>query len=174
LLLQSARSAYNKKFTDQGNVPKNVNKTVEEAFNLGTVGGARAIGMEGKIGTLKVGAYADVLVWDALSPGMVCGAQHNPVAAIILHSSPSDVEVVIVDGVVRKSGAKLEPVNIREGKELWAGEERNSLEWKDVAKELVGRREVLQAKVEKIDMVEARKGVIKGFYIDESRIVDVA
>jgi cytosine/adenosine deaminase-related metal-dependent hydrolase len=61
LLLQSARAAYNKKFTDKGNVPKNVNKTVEEAFNLGTVGGARAVGMEGKIGTLKVGAFADGL-----------------------------------------------------------------------------------------------------------------
>jgi hypothetical protein len=47
------------------------------------------------------------------------------------------------------------------------------LEWNDVAKELVRRREVLQEKVEKIDMEEARKGVIKGFYIDESKIVDV-
>jgi cytosine/adenosine deaminase-related metal-dependent hydrolase len=174
LLLQSTRSAYNKKFTNQGNVPKKVNKTVEEAFNLGTVGGARAVGMDGKIGTLKVGAFADVLVWDALSPGMVCGAQHDPVAAIILHSSPSDVEVVIVDGVVRKRGGKLGKVNVQEGRGLWAGEERDSLEWKDVTKELVKRREVLQEKVEKIDMKEARKGMIKGFYIDESRILDAA
>jgi hypothetical protein len=105
---------------------------------------------------------------------MVCDAQHDPVAAIILNSSPSNVEVVIVDGVVRKSGGKLGKVNVQDGRGLWAGEEKDYLEWKDVAKELVGRREVLQAKVEKIDMAEAKRGVIKGFYIDESKIVDAA
>jgi hypothetical protein len=98
---------------------------------------------------------------------MVCDAQHDPVAAIILHSSPGDVEVVIVDGVVRKSGGKLGAVNVQGGRRLWAGEERDFLE-------LVRRREVLQEKVEKIDIAEAKRGVIKGFYIDESRIVDVA
>ena len=33
---------------------------------------------------------------------MVGAAQHDPVAAIILHSSPADIETVIVDGIVRK------------------------------------------------------------------------
>jgi hypothetical protein len=81
---------------------------------------------------------------------MVCDSQHDPVAAIILHSSPGDVEVVIVDGVVRKSGGKVGAVNVQGGRRLWAGEERDFLEWGDVAKELVRRREVLQEKVEKI------------------------
>jgi hypothetical protein len=132
-----------KKFTDQGKVQQKVNKVVEEDFNLGTVEGAKAVRMEVKIGTLKVGAFADdVLVWDALSPGMVCGAQHDRVAAIILHSSPSDVEVVILGGVARKSGGKPSTVNVQEGGGLWAGKGRDSLEWKDVAREL-RRREAL-------------------------------
>jgi hypothetical protein len=66
-----------------------------------------------------------------------------------------------------KSGGKLGAVNVQGGRRLWAGEERDFLE-------LVRRREVLQEKVEKIDIAEAKRGVIKGFYIDESRIVDVA
>jgi cytosine/adenosine deaminase-related metal-dependent hydrolase len=74
LLLQSSREKYNNKFIEAGKVPKKVNKTVEEAFNLGTLGGARAIGMQDKIGTLKPGYLADIVVWDALSPGMVCAA----------------------------------------------------------------------------------------------------
>ncbi|PVH72717.1 Metallo-dependent hydrolase [Cadophora sp. DSE1049] len=172
LLLQSSRATYNQKFVDEGKVPKKLNRTVEEAFNLGTLGGARAAKMEGKIGTLKVGAFADILVWDSLSPGMVCAAQHDPVSAIVLHSSPQDIEMVIVDGVVRKDGGKLKGVDVDAGRGMWGGVERGVLQWKDVSRELVARREVLQKKIEGIDMEEARKGVIAAFHIDESLIVD--
>lgn len=107
LCLQSSRGTRNQKFADAGVVSKTVNKTVEEAFNLGTVGGARTVGMPDKIGKFEVGYLADLLVWDALSPGMVCASQHDPVAAIILHSSPADLEMVIADGVLRKGDGKL-------------------------------------------------------------------
>ncbi|TVY44940.1 5'-deoxyadenosine deaminase, partial [Lachnellula occidentalis] len=110
LLLQSARGIYNQPFLNQGKVPAKVFKTVEEAFNLGTINGARAIGMEGRIGSLAVGKLADIVVFDASSPSMVCGAQHDPVAAVVLHSSPGDIEMVVVDGVVRKQGRRLRAV----------------------------------------------------------------
>ncbi|KAH6711853.1 hypothetical protein BKA61DRAFT_97266 [Leptodontidium sp. MPI-SDFR-AT-0119] len=172
LLLQSSRGVYNQKFMDGGKLPKKVTHTAEEAFNLGTVGGARAAKMEGKIGTLKAGAYADILVWDALSPSMVCGAQHDPVATIVLNSSPRDIEMVIVGGVVRKEGGRLKSVDVKSGREMWGGVERDVLEWKDVSRELVKRREVIQRKIEGIDMEEARRGVIAAFHIDESLVVD--
>lgn len=172
LLLQTARAKYNQKFVDEGRVPMAVNRTTEEAFNLGTLGGARAAKMEGKIGTLKVGALADILVWDALSPSMVCGAQHDPVSTIVLNSSPQDIEMVIVDGVVRKEGSKLKSVDVKAGREMWSGVEKDVLEWRDVSRELVKRREVLQEKIEGIDMEEARRGVIAGFHIDDSLIVE--
>jgi hypothetical protein len=37
---------------------------------------------------------------------------------------------------------------------------------------LVERRNGIQQQVEKIDMGEALEGVVKGFYIDKSKIVD--
>ncbi|KAG4424196.1 hypothetical protein IFR04_002600 [Cadophora malorum] len=172
LLLQSSRATYNQKFTDEGKIPKKLNHTVEEAFNLGTVNGARAAKMEGKIGTLKVGAFADILLWDTLSPGMVCAAQHDPVSAIILHSSPQDIEMVIVDGVVRKNAGRLKSVDVKAGRDLWSGVEKDVLEWRDVSRELVKRREVLQKKIEKIDMEAATRALIAAFHIDENLIVD--
>ena len=172
LLLQSARGTYNQPFLNQGKVPAKVYKTVEEAFNLGTINGARAIGMEDKVGSLTVGKLADLVIFDASSPSMVCGAQHDPVAAVVLHSSPSDIEMVIVDGIVRKQGRKLTTVDVKASRELWAGEERATLEWKDVAKTLVQRREALQETLGKIDYDEAKAGVVRAFYVDQSKIVD--
>ena len=43
---------------------------------------------------------------------MVCGAVHDPVAAIVLHSSVRDVDTVIVDRVIRKETGRLNPVDI--------------------------------------------------------------
>jgi cytosine/adenosine deaminase-related metal-dependent hydrolase len=172
LLLQSSRGFHNQTLIDQGKAPARVNKTVEEAFNLGTISGARGIGMQDKVGSLAVGKLADLVVFDASSPSMVCAAQHDPVAAVVLHSSPSDIEMVIVDGVVRKQGGKLKTVDTKPGKEIWAGEEKDSMEWKAISKTLVEKREALQEKLAKIDYEEARRGVIKAFHIDERNIVE--
>lgn len=102
LLLQSSRNIYAQKFVDAGKVPKKMNKTVEEAFNLGTISGARAIHMEDIIGSLAVGKLADIVIFDASSPSRICAAEHDPAAAIMLHSFPADIETVIVKGVIRK------------------------------------------------------------------------
>jgi formylmethanofuran dehydrogenase subunit A len=175
LLLQSSRNRYNDEFGKVGKVPSKVNKTVEEAFNMGTIQGARAIGMEDKIGTLAVGKKADMLIFDGQSPSMVCAAQHDPVAAVVLHSSPADIEVVIVDGVIRKRNRVLGDVKITsEANQLWsaAKEAGDKLAWEDVSKELIKRRVEVQKKFEKIDMEAAKAGVMKGFHIDERVIVD--
>jgi hypothetical protein len=148
-----------------------VNKTVEETFNLGTIQGARAIGRENELGSLKVGKKADILIWDATSPAMVCAAEEDPVAAVVLHSSPADLETVIVDGVIRKEGGKLGSVNFSEGKEVWDGE-KGVWAWKEISRELVKRRVEMMKKFKEIDMEKARKGVIGAFYVDQAKIVE--
>ena len=60
-----------------------------------------------ELGALREGMLADVVVWNATSPGMVCAAVQDPVAAVVLHSSGADVEVVFVDGIVRMADDKL-------------------------------------------------------------------
>lgn len=68
-----------------------------EAFALGTIGGARALGMEDRIGSLESGKRADLIVVDLSQPHM------RPINNILNNlvycaSAASDVESVIVDG----------------------------------------------------------------------------
>lgn len=175
LLLQFSRAVYNQTFIDAGKSPSKMSKTVEEVFNLGTVVGARAIGMEDRIGSLAVGKYADISIFDALSPSMVCASQHDPVAAIVLHSSPADIETVIVDGIIKKENWMLKSIDLKVGKEFWSGDEREVVEWREVAADLVKRREKLQAeiaKIEKLDVEQLREGVIKAFGMDKETIAE--
>ncbi|OCL01990.1 Metallo-dependent hydrolase [Glonium stellatum] len=170
LALQAARGTWNDKFNEKGKAPKVVNKTVEEVFNLGTIQGARAVGMEDQIGSIAIGKTADLVIFDGTTPAMVCAAQHEPVAAVVLHSSPADIETVIVDGNIRKAAGRLGKVEVDEIARKEVG--KATLDWKDVARELLKSREALQRKIQDLDFVEAKKRMIRGYYIDESKLVD--
>ncbi|KAF1998600.1 Metallo-dependent hydrolase [Amniculicola lignicola CBS 123094] len=162
--LHNARSHYNEHFlstfTTTRVLPNSL--SVEAAFNLATIKGAKALRLEKEIGRIAVGMKADFAIFDALSPSLVAAAQQDPVAAIILHSSPADVEIVVVDGVVRKRGGKLVAVGV--DKEI-VGKER--LEWSEIAREVVRSREEIQAEIEKIDFGELESSLMKMFHLDE-------
>ena len=143
--LQNARGLHNDAVRSKGEHVTSLNVKAAEVFNLATIKGARAVGMESEIGSIAEGKRADLVIWDATSPSMLAAAAHDPVAAIVGHSSVGDVETVIVDGVVRKEGGKLKAVEV-EGK---------SIEWKAVAKEILESRERIQEKVAKIDYPQA-------------------
>ena len=68
--------------------------------------------MEEDLGSLAVGKIADLVVFDGDSPSMICASEQDPVAAIVLHSSVRDIDMVIVDGQIRKQNSKLLPVTI--------------------------------------------------------------
>lgn len=126
--------------------------------------------MGDRVGSIAEGKQADLVVFSGTSPGMVGAAQHDPVAAIILHSSPSDVEYVIVDGVLRKSAGKL--VNVDVDKRAQGHVSQSKLSWDDVASQVIERREVLQKKIEQIDMPAATEALIDQWYLDRSKLVD--
>ncbi|KAF7298337.1 5-methylthioadenosine/S-adenosylhomocysteine deaminase n1 [Mycena kentingensis (nom. inval.)] len=163
LALQSARAAYNQPFVDAGKAPKTVAHTVEAAFNLGTIQGARAVGMEVHLGSISVGKLADLVVFSGESPAMICAAEHDPVAAIVLHASVRDVETVIIDGKLRKRDGKLLPVEDLN---------RKNVEWKDVARELLDSRKRIQSEAEKLDLDAVKAGVMRAWRMDSSNFVE--
>lgn len=67
-------------------------------LELATIGGARALGLEDKIGSLDVGKCADVIAVDLSSSHQVSSA--NPVSAVVNTCSASDVLMTMVDGKV--------------------------------------------------------------------------
>lgn len=76
-----------------------------DAFRLGTLGGAEALGLSQLIGTVEVGKRADLLVFDANSVNLAGAA--DPIAGVVFHASSEDIEMVFVDGEVVKRGRKL-------------------------------------------------------------------
>ena len=151
-------------------MPKSVGFTVEEAFNLATIRGAHAMKMEHEIGSITVGKLADLVIFDANSPSMVCGAIHDPVAAIIQHSSPADVDTVIIDGVVRKQSGKLVDIDLDARGKQMAG--KDILSWKDVSQNLLKSRERIQTEAEKIDYADGQKKVMQVFHMSEDDFAD--
>ncbi|TKA48806.1 hypothetical protein B0A49_12089 [Cryomyces minteri] len=102
---------------------------------------------------------------------MVGAAQQDPVAAVVLHSSPADIDMLIVDGVIRKDNGELRSVEIAADDAKWAGN-RSSLKWADVAKEIIMRRKVIAEKLAKIDMVNAQEGAMKAFHYNRDLLAD--
>lgn len=136
LVLQHTRAVRNEEAFQKGQYPS-IDVRIEQAFNLGTIQGARAIGMEDQVGSLAVGKKADVLVFDALSPAMVCAGVEDPLAAIVLHASVRDIETVIVDGRVLKERGALKPVEVPEN--LYA-DATTPLNWREVSGMLLHSR----------------------------------
>ncbi|KFY08541.1 hypothetical protein V491_08426, partial [Pseudogymnoascus sp. VKM F-3775] len=94
-----ARQETNAAMLDKGEFPQKLATSAREAFNLATVGGAKAVGMGDRIGRVREGYLADLVVVDGRSPGMVGVSGWDPVVAVVGHSGIRDVETVIVDGV---------------------------------------------------------------------------
>jgi cytosine/adenosine deaminase-related metal-dependent hydrolase len=169
--LQNARNHYNEYYMKQDKIPRSLpdNLSVEAAFNLATIKGAEAANMSKEVGRIAEGYKADLAIFDALSPSMIGAAQHDPVTAIILHSSPADIETVIIDGIVRKKGGKLLPIAVDERAKQAVGKE--VLEWKDIAKEIVASREKVQKEMVKIDYDQAIGSLMKMWHVDENKLV---
>jgi cytosine/adenosine deaminase-related metal-dependent hydrolase len=171
--LQNGRNHFNEFHMKQGMVLLGLPESlgVEAAFNLATIKGADALRMSDEIGRIKEGFKADLVIFDALSPGMVGAAQHDPVAAVMLHSSPADIDTVIVDGIVRKRDGKLLPVSVDAGAKNVV--EKETLQWGGIAKEIVDSRAKMQKEIDKIDFKEALGTLIKMWHVDESKITKV-
>ncbi len=173
--LQIERGIRNQRFLNAKKNPKKITATVEGAFNLGTILGARAVGMEDHIGSLTVGKKAEVVIFDMQSPAMVCAAQQDSVAAVVMHASVRDVETVIVDGIVRKNDGKLldvEATDLEGLGGLYGPKIPNGkVSWQETAKQLLKSREEIK-KIGKVDFVEAMPAMMKEYYIDPSGFVD--
>ncbi|KAJ4127352.1 hypothetical protein NW765_017304 [Fusarium oxysporum] len=102
--LQSVRAKHFQKALDDWKVPANSPMSVNQAFLLATLGGARAL-RRPDLGVIAVGAKADIVVFDATSRNFL--GWTDPVAAVILHSHAGHVEHVMVDGKFRKRDFKL-------------------------------------------------------------------
>ncbi|KAK7449315.1 hypothetical protein VKT23_013458 [Stygiomarasmius scandens] len=104
LWLQSTRLKLFSKVLEDWQIPQINPFSVNQAFHLITRSGALAL-HRNDLGILVEGAKADIVVFNGDSPNML--GWSDPVAAVILHSNPGDVEHVMVDGQFRKRDGQL-------------------------------------------------------------------
>ncbi|HEU5472272.1 MAG TPA: amidohydrolase family protein [Actinophytocola sp.] len=79
--------------------------TAQDMLEMATVNGAHVAGLEARTGSLTPGKQADVVLLDARMLNMA--PVIDPVTAVTLCADVSNVDTVLVDGVVVKRGGQL-------------------------------------------------------------------
>jgi len=92
-----------RRFRGEANVPAPI--SVDAVLEAATVNGARAAGLESSIGTLTPGKQADIIM--VRTNGVGVFPVTNATGTIVEAVDRSDVDTVMVAGVLRKSGGKL-------------------------------------------------------------------
>jgi 5-methylthioadenosine/S-adenosylhomocysteine deaminase len=82
-----------------------------DMLEFATVQGARASGLEHKVGSLTPGKEADIILVDTNSLNLF--PMNNPYGAIVESAHPGNVDSVFVAGVPRKRGGRLLDVDVR-------------------------------------------------------------
>ena len=89
----------------------NLDVRCEEVIHWATRGGAKALGLEDKIGSIEVGKRADiVLVKNDNSPVMF--PIINPYGHVVMQAQRADVDTVVIDGNIVKHEHKLVGIDL--------------------------------------------------------------
>ena len=68
----------------------------QSVLEMATINGARALGIEDRVGSLEIGKLADVVVVDLQTPHLT--PLHNVVSHLVYNAVGNDVDSVIIDG----------------------------------------------------------------------------
>jgi 5-methylthioadenosine/S-adenosylhomocysteine deaminase len=98
-ILKLGRNIENAKAHDEFKMP------ARRMLQLGTIDGARSLGIDDRVGSLKPGKRADVIMIATNRLNM--GVFTDPAQMLIESTQPENVDTVIVDGRILKRGGKL-------------------------------------------------------------------
>ena len=96
-----------------------------EALQWATIDSARALGLDKKVGSLKPGKQADIILIDTNDLNLF--PVHNPVESIVFHANGSNVDTVMVAGKILKQNKKLKFRGLDQKKEQLARSGRKIL-----------------------------------------------
>lgn len=103
------RELDNRALAEQGRYPAQQHATTtRSAFRWATLGGARALGLERRIGSLTPGKQADIVLIRStdlnIFPSVPLG---DPVQAVVMNAESGNVDTVFIAGRIAKRGGKL-------------------------------------------------------------------
>jgi cytosine/adenosine deaminase-related metal-dependent hydrolase len=83
--------------------------TARRVLELGTIEGARSMGIADKVGSLKAGKRAELIMVSTRDVNL--GVFGDPAHMLVTAAQPSNVDTVVVDGRILKRGGKLTAMN---------------------------------------------------------------
>jgi len=84
--------------------------SAQDVLRFATIGGAKAIGMEGKTGIIKEGALADLIILDLNEPEFV--PKNNIVSGLVYSATGREVETVIINGKIVMEDRKILTIDV--------------------------------------------------------------
>ncbi|GII00537.1 amidohydrolase family protein [Planobispora takensis] len=79
--------------------------TAADLLGIATIEGAAVLGMRDRIGSLRPGKQADLVLLRTDRPGLA--PVHDPIATVVTSAGPADVDTVLVAGRIVKRGGRL-------------------------------------------------------------------
>jgi len=84
--------------------------SARRVLELATIEGARSMGIDDKVGSLKPGKRADLTMVNTKVANL--GVFGHPAVMMVTAAQPSDIALVMVDGRILKKGGKLTHLNV--------------------------------------------------------------
>jgi len=86
--------------------------TARRVLELGTIEGARSMGIDDKVGSLKANKRADLIMVSTRDLNL--GVFTDPAHMIVTAAQPGNVDTVMIDGRILKRGGKLTALNAQQ------------------------------------------------------------
>ncbi|MGL4868105.1 MAG: amidohydrolase [Cetobacterium sp.] len=88
--------------------------TPDIVVRMATIGGAKALNMDDKIGSIETGKLADIIIVETDSPNMI--PNYNPFATLVFQANSSNVSTTIVNGKIVVEDKKLKTYDTEKNK----------------------------------------------------------
>ncbi|MGL4633243.1 MAG: amidohydrolase [Cetobacterium sp.] len=85
--------------------------TPDIVVKMATIGGAQALNLDKKIGSIEPGKLADIVIIETKSPNMM--PNYDPFATLVFQANPSNVDTTIVNGKIIVENKKLKTYDIK-------------------------------------------------------------
>lgn len=85
--------------------------TPDVVVKMATIGGAQALNLDKKIGSIEPGKLADIVIIETKSPNMM--PNYDPFATLVFQANPSNVDTTIVNGKIIVENKELKTYDIK-------------------------------------------------------------
>ncbi|MGL4269067.1 MAG: amidohydrolase [Plesiomonas sp.] len=89
--------------------------TPDVVVRMATIGGAQALNMADKVGSLEAGKLADVIVVETRSPNMM--PNYDAFATLVFQANPSNVDTTIINGRIVVEDKQLKTYDIEQNRQ---------------------------------------------------------